>query len=236
MNRLLVIFFAMLIAACGAFTEEEEQALANVEQALSEDDVSAMPHFSKVLSLKQGFNFDKDKQDKVGFVTLLRLNGQELGAELPGIKDPERPWTLLHGGAVSVLSSFDWSTGSTDAMYFSGELSTENGQKMAELLQETEGELKVVFAFSIYEYEPSKKGYFRSAYADKPLQGLIDRTSSHVFRVADDPAGEVQSPQNYAFRIGIKPESQKQKVQMYVGEQRKITKIWGISERAALLP
>jgi hypothetical protein len=232
MNRPVLISTTMLMVACGALPEEEGQALAVAAQALHEDGASAMPHYSKVLSVKQGFNFDKDKQDKVGFLTLLQPAGQELEADLAGIKDPERPTALLGSGAVAVLSSFDWNTGSTDAIYFSGVISTENRQNMAELLLGTWSGIEVEFEFSIYEYEPTKKAYFRAAYADKPLRGVIERTGSGLeLEVSGDPSQEVQSPQNYAFRIGIKPQSVNQKVHLYVGEQRKVTKKWGITER-----
>jgi hypothetical protein len=221
----------MLIVACSALPDEEGAALAAMEQALHEDDMSAMAHYSKVLSIKQGFNFDKDKQEKVGFLTLVQLGGQELKTDLTDIKDPERPAVLLDSGAVAVLSSIDWNTGSTDSMYFSGVISAENQRKMAQLLQGTWSDVTVEFVFSIYEYDPAKKGYFRAAYANKPLRGVIENTGSSLeLEVADDPSLEVQSPQNYAFRIGIKPEFVHQKVHLNVGEQRMVTKQWGIKE------
>jgi hypothetical protein len=193
-----------------------------------------MPHFSKVLSVKQAFDFKKDKQDKVGFLTSLTIGKQKLEADLMTVMDPLNPTDALKGGAVAVLSSFDWDTGSTDAMYFSGQLSTQHRQKIAEMLLGAWDDVTVTFGFCIYEYEPSQKKFFKSAFVDKELNGLLEKNGSDLnLDVADDPSTEVQSPQNYAFRIGIKPKSEEQLVQLAVGTERKVTKKWGITEKAA---
>lgn len=193
-----------------------------------------MAHFSKVLSVKQGFNFDKDKQDKVGFLLSLKIGDQELPADFMTVMDPLNPTKALDKGVMAVLSSFDWNTGATDAIYISGQISTQHRQKIAEMLLGSWSNVKVEFAFSIYEYEPSKKKFFKSAFVDKKLQGLLEKNGSDLnLDVADDPSMEVQSPQNYAFRIGIKPESQEQQIQLAVGDERKVTKTWGITESKA---
>jgi hypothetical protein len=193
-----------------------------------------MPHFSKVLSVKQGFNFDKDKQDKVGFLQTLKIGDVELKPDFMTIMDPLTPTKALETGIVAVLSSFDWNTGSTDAIYISGQVSTQHRQKIAEMLLGSWSNVKVEFSFSIYEYEPEKKKFFKSAFVDNALHGLLEKNGSDLnLDVADDPSMEVQSPQNYAFRIGIKPESQEQLIQLAVGDARKVTKKWGIKEQAA---
>jgi hypothetical protein len=193
-----------------------------------------MAHYSKVLSVRQGFNFDKDKQDKVGFLTELTIGTTKLEADFMTIMNPLKPTDNLEGGAVAVLTSFDWNTGSTDAIYISGQISTQHRQKIAEMLLGTWSDVTVQFSFSIYEYEPAQKKFFKSAFVDKTLNGLLEKNGSDLnLDVADDPSMEVQSPQNYAFRIGIKPKSEEQLIQLAVGDQRKLTKKWGITEKAA---
>jgi hypothetical protein len=119
-------------------------------------------------------------------------------------------------------------------MYFSGQVSTNNRQLIAEMLLGTWSNVMVEFKFSIYEYEPSQKKFFKSAFVDDVLLGLLEKNGADLnLDVADDPSHEVQSPQNYSFRIGIKPKSQEQQVQLAVGDQRKVTKTWGITEQAA---
>lgn len=193
-----------------------------------------MPHFSKVLDVVQAFNFKKDKQSKVGFLTSLTIGKQKLDADIVTVMDPLKPTDTLKGGAVVVLSSFDWNTGSTDAMYFSGQISAQHRQKIAEMLLGSWDDMAVTFAFSIYEYEPSQKKFFKSAFVDKELNGLLEKNGSDLnIDVADDPSHEVQSPVNFAFRIGIKPKSEEQLVQLAVGTERKVTKKWGVTEKAA---
>ena len=191
-----------------------------------------MAHYSKVLSVKQGFNFDKDKQEKVGFLLALKIGDEELKPDFMTVMDPLNPTKALSSGIVAVLNSFDWNTGSTDAIYISGQLSTQHRQKIAEMLLGTWSNVKVEFKFSVYEYEPSEKKFFMSAFVDKALHGLLEKNGSDLnLDVADDPSMEVQSPQNYSFRIGIKPESQEQQIQLAVGANRKVTKTWGITEK-----
>ena len=119
-------------------------------------------------------------------------------------------------------------------MYFSGQISAQQQQKIAEMLLGTWDDMAVTFAFSIYEYEPSQKKFFKSAFVDDELQGLLEKNGSDLnIDVADDPSHEVQSPLNYAFRIGIKPKSQEQQVHLAVGTERKVTKKWGVTESKA---
>jgi hypothetical protein len=193
-----------------------------------------MPHFSKVLSVKQGFNFDKDKQEKVGFLLTLKIGEMELPADMMTIMNPLNPTETLTDGVMAVLSSFDWNTGSTDAIYLSGQVSTNNRQLISQMLLGTWSNIDVEFTFSIYEYEPAQRKFFKSAFVDTTLLGLLEKNGSELnLDVADDPSHEVQSPQNYAFRIGIKPKSQEQQIQLAVGEVRRVTKKWGITENSA---
>jgi len=193
-----------------------------------------MAHFFKTLGVKQAFNFDKDVHEPVGFLTALTIGKQKFEADFMTIMDPLKPTDTIKDNVVAVLSSFDWNTGSTDSMFFSGQISTQHRQKIAEMLLGTWSDITVEFAFTIYEYEPAQKKFFRSAFVDKTLHGLIEKNGKELnIDVADAPSHEVHSPENFAFRLGVKPKSQEQQVHLAVGEQRKMTKKWGITEKAA---
>jgi hypothetical protein len=192
-----------------------------------------MPHFSKHLDVKQGFNFDKDKQEKVGYILSMKIGDKELTADLTTVVDPEKPTDKL-SGVVAVLSSYDWNTGTTDAMAFSGQISTANRQTLAQMLLGSWTDIQVTFKYVIYEYDPLQKKFFKASFVDEALKGLVEKSGSELnVDVADDPSHEVQSPQNYAFRIGIKPQATEQTVNLAVGVSKNVTKKWGITEKAA---
>jgi hypothetical protein len=189
--------------------------------------------YSKILDVKEGFDLNKSKRARVGFLTELTIGKQKLEADFMTIMDPLNPTDKLKGGAVAVLSSIDWKTGLTDSIYISGQVSTQHRQKIAELLLGTETDIEVKLAFSIYEYEPSQKKFFRSAFVDKTLEGLIEKNGSDLnLDVADDPSTEVLSPENFSVRMGIKPQPKEQLIQIAVGTERKFAKKWGVEQAA----
>lgn len=191
-----------------------------------------MPHFSKVLDVKQGFNFDKDKQERVGYLLAMKIGDKELKADFTTIVDPEKPTDKL-AGVVAVLSSFNWNTGPTDAMAFTGQVSTTNRQTLAEMLLGSWTNIEVTFKYVVYEYDPLSKKFFKASFVDKDLKGLVEKNGEELnMDVADDASYEVQSPQNYAFRIGIKAQPEEQTVNLAVGEKKNVTKKWGITEKA----
>jgi hypothetical protein len=193
-----------------------------------------MAHFTKSLDVKQGFNFDKDKQEKVGFLLSMKVgdNG-ELTADLQQLTDPANP-TEKSVNAVAVLSSFDWNTGATDAIYLTGQVSSGNRQKLSELLLQSRTNIEVTFKYAIYEYDPRSKKFFQSSTTESELKGVVEKNGSDLnLDVADDPSSEVQSPQNYSFRAGIKPFPEPQEITLAVGETLKVQKQWGIKEEGA---
>lgn len=190
-----------------------------------------MAHFNKAADIKQGFNFDKDKQTCVGFIHAMKIGDMELTADLTTLLDPEKPSDSLEA-AVSVLSGFDWSTATTDSLSFAGQISTPNRQKVSELiLMGNTVNIEVTFKYVIYEYDPVQKKYFKSSFSDAELKGIIEKNGSDLnLDVADDPSHEIQSPQNYAFRIGIKPAEEEQTINLALAMQKNITKKWGITK------
>jgi len=192
-----------------------------------------MPQFSRALDVYQGFNFKKDKQTPVGYILSINVGGQALTADQETIKDPQNPDQAISDKVVAVLNHYLWETGVTDAMYFSGQISTANKQKLAELLYKNLSNVAVVFKYVVYEYDPLAKKYFKSNFVDAALNGLLEKSGDDLnLSVADNESTEVQSPKNYTFQVGIKPQTTEQAVNLATADQKNISKKWGVTETA----
>ncbi|WP_338867172.1 hypothetical protein [Myxococcus stipitatus] len=192
-----------------------------------------MPTFSRDMDVLQGFNFKKDKQSTIGYITAITIGGIALTADQETLTDPEQPASVLASKAVSVLNHYLWETGATDAMYFSGQISTSNKQKIAEMLLGSFANIEVLVKYVIYEYDPVAKKYFKSNYTDADLQCLLEKNGDALnIAVADDASREVQSPKNFSFQIGVKPKTLEQSINVAAGVQKNIVKKWGITETA----
>ena len=131
---------------------------------------------------------------------------------------------------VAVLSDVLWETGVTDAVYFSGQVSTENKQNLQELTYTMLTSLVTEFQFVVFEYDPLAKRYYRCFYSvDGDRKGLLEKRGEDLnLSVADDPSTEVQSPINYTFQVGIKPQPEAQTLYVATGEGKVIAKSWGL--------
>jgi hypothetical protein len=189
-----------------------------------------MPSFSRSLDVYQGFNFKKDKQSKVGFITEMTLGDDEpLVADQTTIMDPENPTTELGEGVVAVLSHYMWETGVTDAMYLSGQISEKNKQVLSMKLLNNWTNMEVKFSYRIYEYDPVAKKYFLSNKGED-LQGILEKNGEDLnLSVADEESREVQSPKNYTMQVGIKPYTKEQLVDLATAHTKNISKKWGIT-------
>ncbi|HLM48346.1 MAG TPA: hypothetical protein VK458_31065 [Myxococcaceae bacterium] len=193
-----------------------------------------MAQFARSLDIYQGFNFKRDKQAPVGFITSLQIgDGEAFPADQETIKDPLGPGDN-HDPVVGVLNHFLWETGTTDAFYMSAQVSTSNKQHLSELLFGTWTHVEVTFNVVIYEYDPKNKSYFKSMWADQDLQGVLEKNGDDLnLSVADNPSSEVQSPLNFTMQIGIKPAPLEQSVNMATGQGKTVVKQWGVTEAAA---
>ncbi|MCP3101825.1 hypothetical protein LZ198_23390 [Myxococcus sp. K15C18031901] len=192
-----------------------------------------MPQFSRELDVYQGFNFKKDKQSAVGFILSLTIGGIALKADQETISDPEQPDKALATKCVAVLNHYLWETGVTDALYFSGQISTANKQSIAEMLLGTFSNVEVVVKYAIYEYDPIAKKYFKSNFVDADLNGLLEKNGDALnIAVADDASREVQSPKNFRFQFGVKPKTLEQSINVAAASSKNIVKKWGVTETA----
>ena len=187
-----------------------------------------MATFQKNCDIYQGYNFKKDVQTPVGFITEIKVGDITLKADQT-CKDPMAPDDPLP--VVAVLSGVLWELGVTDALYFSGQLSVFNKQQVKQLLYKDLSKVDVICKFVIYEYDPLQKKYYKCLLPtdDKALNGLLEKSGDDLnITVADDASTEVQSPQNFSFQTGIKPQPEDQTITVATSFSDKIVKSWGL--------
>ncbi len=111
-----------------------------------------------------------------------------------------------------------------------GPASTANKQKIATLTYNEMTKIDVEYKFNIYDYDPLAKKYFLSlSCKSTKLEGILEKNGSELnLSVADDASTEVQSPENYAFQVGIKPQPEAQTLYVATGEGKVIAKSWGL--------
>lgn len=187
-----------------------------------------MPDFSLNPSVDQGFNFRKDKTVPVGYITALSLNGQALPADIV-CKDPLNPTADLP--VVGVLNSVSWGIGITDTVYFSGQISGPNRNSITMLTYLDLTNVEVKFKFNIYHYDPVAKTYYMVFHCDDTeMMGILEKRGDDLtLKVGTDPATEVQSPINYTFQVGIKPQQVAQTMTLATENQKNVVKQWGLT-------
>lgn len=187
-----------------------------------------MPEYRRNLDVYQGYNYKKDKQTPVGYITKLQIGTQSMAVDQT-CKDPTNPTQDLK--VVAVLSGVLWETGVTDAVYLQGQISTANRQDTSMLVINNLTNIQVVYQFSIYEYDPLQKKYFLSFHSNSTdMNGLLEKRGQELnLSVADDESTEVQSPENYAMQVGIKPQPSAQALHIASAVEKNVVKSWGLA-------
>jgi hypothetical protein len=185
-----------------------------------------MAEFHKAADVYQGYNFKKDKQSTVGFITKLSLGTQTLTPD-QSCKDPLNPDTDIK--VIAVLSDILWDLGVTDPLQFSGQISPANRSAVAQLVQKAANDVRAVFQFSVYEFDPLAKKYFACLHSGGiDLNAIIAQQGAELnLSVADQPSTEVQSPENFSINLGLNPQPKAQAVQLAVANDKKFSKPWG---------
>jgi hypothetical protein len=187
-----------------------------------------MASYRRNLDIYQGYNYKKDTQTPVGFITALTVGGTSLTADQT-CKDPTNPTTDL--SAVAVLSNVNWNLGVTDSVDFSGQISPTNKQNIAGLIINNLTSVEIVFQFSVYDYDIVAKTYYLAFHSNSTdMNGVLDKHNDELrISVADDPSGEVLSPPNYAFYLGVKPKASAQSLHLATASQKTVAKLWGLA-------
>jgi hypothetical protein len=186
-----------------------------------------MASIDKACDTYQGYNFKRDVQTTVGFITSLKIGDKELAADQL-CSDPENPSEDLE--VVAVLSQTSWGTGVTDALYFAGQISAPNKQEIAMLLLSDLTKVDVTGQFAVYDYDLVGKAYFKSFHSDNTdMNGLVEKSGDDLtIGVAEEPSGEVESPVNFAFYVGVMPQPEAQSVHLATSVTAKVAKTWGL--------
>lgn len=185
-----------------------------------------MPKYECQMDVEQAFNFKKDVQAPVGFITTLEVGKEKLANDLETLRQPTKPTETMK--AVAVLESFSWETGTAQPMNLVGRVSTANKQKLATLLLNELINISVKFQYVIYQYDSLEKKYFKSSEHGKILEGLIVVDGKDVKLTLDNaPSTDVIAPQNYKFDITIRPEDKEQEVTLATADTLKVQKKWG---------
>jgi hypothetical protein len=187
-----------------------------------------MPEYRRALDIYQGYNYKKDKQTPVGFITSMKLAGTTITADQT-CKDPTNATTDLKVAAV--LSDVLWQTGVTDAVYFTGQISATNRQNVALLVFNNLSSVEVVFQFAVYDYDPVAKKYYLAFHCSSTdMNGILEKRGDELnVSVGDDPSTEVQSPINYTFTVGVKPQPSAQVLHIATADQKTVAKSWGLA-------
>jgi hypothetical protein len=212
-----------------------------------------MPSYERELDLVQGYNFKKDVQKPIGFITALTLGKSNV---LPADQMVSSPMVDKTGVAttdtgqaqetvgalkvVSVLKKIKWDLGDVDPIEFEGTLSVTGKQMLMGMLYATLIDINVSVSYCIYEYDPLACIYF-AAYANsmvgtsdagmksgKGALGMIKKDGANLaLTVSPSPSEEVQSPENYNFTLQIVPQPIQQTLYLASASNRKVTKSWG---------
>lgn len=187
-----------------------------------------MPEFRKQCDVYQGYNFKKDKQTTVGFITSMKIGAVTLAADTT-VKDPLNPTSDLK--VVAVLSDVLWELGVTDALYFTGQISVYNRQNVMDLIINTMTSVETVFKYCVYEYDLVAKVYFKTFHCnDTDMNGLLEKKGEDLnLTVAEQLSTEVQSPENYTMNVGIKPQPTAQSLTVCSSSTKNVVKSWGLT-------
>lgn len=189
-----------------------------------------MAEFSINCDVVQGYNFKKDEQFPVGYITSMTIGTVTLTADYK-VEDPESPGSKF--AVVAVLSHASWGYGVTEPIGFVGRLTVTNKQEVATLLVNDLSNIEVKFQVVIYDYDPKQKVYFKclKPQDDSDLQGLVEKMGSVLnLSVERDASTDVDSPQNYEFVIGVTPQPTKQQIAIATASGKTTVKQWGVEE------
>jgi hypothetical protein len=187
-----------------------------------------MAEFSYGCSVTQGFNFEPDNQDTVGFVNSCKIGETELSSTIE-VKDPEDPANKLT--VFGVLNSIYWEGRPTDPVQIHVHINTENKNLIAQMVHGTWTNTNVEIAFTVYDYDPDENKYYKCLHTnEEALLCLVFKAGSELqIGIDGDQAQEVMSPKNFVFSLGFAPQdNEEQQIHYAVSLMNKDVKPFGI--------
>jgi hypothetical protein len=203
-----------------------------------------MATYDRALDIVQGFNFKKDVQKAIGFLTKLKIGTETITPDMTVNSPMAATATVTSATAdvgalkvVAVLEKATWEMGDTDPLQFEGNLSIAGKQAFSALLYSAMIDIDVEIGFVVYEYDALAKKYF-AAFSNS-AQGTTDASATGVLgqikkdgenlamTIEMEPHDTVQSPINYKFTLQVVPKPKAQILKFATSSTRKVTKNWG---------
>jgi hypothetical protein len=178
-------------------------------------------------SLRQGFNFEKDNQAQVGHITSLKIGDKEFKSDI-SVTDPEDVSKTVK--IFGVMTQIYWAGGYADPVEMVGNISTDNKNVVATLLHKAMSNTEVEVGFTVYDYDPQQKKFFKCFHTNEvKLRCLVYKSGGQLAMDLDpEQSTEVVSPKNYSFRLGAMPQDEAQEIHLAVSVSDKFVKQFGV--------
>jgi hypothetical protein len=188
-----------------------------------------MAELSYSCDVSQAFNFQKDVQTPVGHINKLKIADKQMAADI-AITDPEKV-TGDPIKVVGVVSGMYWAGGYADGIQFGCQVSNANKLTLAVLSHSEMSNTSVRVSFTIYDYDPDEKKYYKCFHTDgAELEGLVEKSGGELaIEIDTDQSEEVMSPKNFTFNLGVMPEDKAQEAHLAMSVSDKLVKKWGIT-------
>ncbi|MBL8632686.1 MAG: hypothetical protein JNM40_05630 [Myxococcales bacterium] len=207
-----------------------------------------MAEYNRAMNVKQGFDFKKDQQATIGFLTSLKIGMETFTPDFT----VNSPMAAVTGtgltanatatiGAltvVGVLANVTWALGDTDPLIFEAQVSIASKQAISALVYASMIDVDCEVGFVVYEYDPLSKKYYAAfsnsaqaatdAAAGRSVRGQIQKDGEALGLEIDAEAGtDVESPKNYKLTLKVVPKPEVQSLLFATSATRKVTKNWG---------
>ncbi|MEN9897635.1 MAG: hypothetical protein RLZZ66_1284 [Pseudomonadota bacterium] len=178
-------------------------------------------------STYQGFNFKRDNQDRLGYVTALTIGETEFTADFATLVNPE-DFTEEYP-AVGVISSCTWGAGDAEPIHLSFQVSTVNKNLLKGLLMKSMINTTVEIGFECWDYDHEAKVYFKTFHTgDDAVNGMVLKSGGALrIAVADDNDPSVPNPQNFTLNLSVMPASESQALQWAASSDSPQAFKWG---------
>ncbi len=184
-------------------------------------------------NVAQGFNFQNDVQTLVGHIVSCQVGDEAFDSDLQ-VQDPEgEPDEFV--GVFGIAAGIYWGGGYADPIQFNCQVSNANKVKIATLTHKTLTSTEVTFKFNIYDFDPSEKKYYKCFHTDDAdLKGLVLKSGGDlVMNIDMTQSGEITSPKNFAFNLGVMPqEEESADLMVATSVSDKFVKKWGVAVSA----
>lgn len=193
-----------------------------------------MAESSYSCDVRQGFNFEKDAQVTMGYINKIKIAGQDLPSDID-VTDPMSENMAGKLKVFGIVSQIYWQGGYADPVQFSCQVSVLNKPTIQTMTHTTLKDTSVEYIFTIYDYDPVKKIYYKCFHANETaLLGLILKSGgSLAMDISSDQGYEVVSPKNFAFSLGVMPvEEKNQQIHVATSTTSNFVKQWGVAVKA----